>query len=424
MESPLPLLRLLGSAVTVRQNEFGYPAVPRDYALRPHITDEQWSRFDIYAERVRVLGSSNERMNPGVFERIFQMRGRPMFPNLQELTWSAESYSSVQGLPGFMTASLSRVCIRVGTSDATDAIHHLSHIQGDQPALKSLELEMTRLYSGQTLSKFHHIRDLKLGCPIAPEVFAIIAALHSLSELSINLEQIRDQDVPSPLAPRFPHLKTLKIRASMFVVVATIQSIASSTLHELIVELIPSSSLPRTRALCVAVSRFSLTLRTLSVRRHLWLGLAGSPYELRPRDIAPLLDLKELRSLTLQFSTNLTYWTSADLQNWSIAWPLLEEMCFILHAPSTFRSLVQLVSHFPFLRSLTWPDVKVYDSLEFEESKVFSPHPLVYLHVNFLLVEGPAASAEVGFALKELFPKLSRMSRINPPAIHRFLEGC
>ncbi|KAH9914231.1 uncharacterized protein B0H18DRAFT_140663 [Fomitopsis serialis] len=67
---------------------------PYDYPftykyLSGPITTEEWSRFEYYAQFVRVLRYLNEEtIDPSVFFYLQQhARGKPLFPNLRELVW-------------------------------------------------------------------------------------------------------------------------------------------------------------------------------------------------------------------------------------------------------------------------------------------------------------------------------------------------
>ncbi|KAH7924768.1 hypothetical protein BV22DRAFT_1047264 [Leucogyrophana mollusca] len=187
---------------------------------RPLCTSD-WAIFQRYAQRVRVLGSSD--YGPALFETTsytimdtlssFLAEGACFLPNLRELNWldprdhrdepSDTDFSSL--LPLFLAPHLTGLCFELASGSTEPSVAELSGISSphvSSPFIKRFECQETSETLMQSISEsishWHHLEYVNAGA-LNQNAMTHLCSLRSLKQLKVHLEQ-----KCKPTSARFP----------------------------------------------------------------------------------------------------------------------------------------------------------------------------------------------------------------------------
>ncbi|KAH9936007.1 hypothetical protein B0H21DRAFT_63449 [Amylocystis lapponica] len=144
------------------------------YTFNGPISQDDWSRFEYYAKRVRSLCVSfdNTDTDPSVFAQLaYHAHGRPLCPYLTSLDW-IQGVVMEQSLFAFLTKSLRNLTIATMGIDESESVRSRNALTGI--------LCMVR-------SGAPRLRELHLDCAyMSPSLLPLVSHLDSLQTLAIS----------------------------------------------------------------------------------------------------------------------------------------------------------------------------------------------------------------------------------------------
>lgn len=160
--------------------------------LHGEIRPEDWTKFDEYAKRVRlILEVDGDKIDSSVYIRIAQIRGSvPLFPALQVLQFALHEYSG--SLMNFVSPALRRIFLHtqnshlptpvVGTflNALVDTTPHLTDLSIQSILSRSTVTVIPQLHTLQFVSLF------SIGPPANSVLFRELSTLKHLKKLSFQ----------------------------------------------------------------------------------------------------------------------------------------------------------------------------------------------------------------------------------------------
>ncbi|KAI0719806.1 hypothetical protein C8T65DRAFT_635215 [Cerioporus squamosus] len=399
------------------------------YVISGPIDDNEWSRFQYYANLVRSYTTHSERMD-GIFSATLldKLEGKPLLPRLTSLHWAKQDEFSSAFLL-FLSPMLRSVHIDfisfggatpVGSEplpeDLTTAAA-LRLVHSRAPAVEGLEMQACHMCSLDPVPGFVHLRSLKIIQSKDPRIWEKIAgSLPALQELDVHMTtQSLDEDILRarrlPEA-RFGQLTRLGLMADPRMVPIVLELLHAPSLKHLHLQMVLKDHLC-VRACEIAASRFAQSLRALV------LELDDDYHNLAPRAFgalfSPLYALRDLDDVTLgmRFETDIVV-TADDVARMTEAWPNLQhlKLPFTVEPEPEFESdprmpvtaLETFARRYPKLEGLVMPipDPAPLADLDLAAVPAY-PHRLSRLHL--VSGEWPEDMVEKGLLyIKRLFP--------------------
>ncbi|KDQ52010.1 hypothetical protein JAAARDRAFT_198661 [Jaapia argillacea MUCL 33604] len=402
-----------------------------------------WTRFDIYACRIRAIDYSHYQsgyVNCRIYEEMLHYRpnGAPLLPSLRSVHWIHQEGRGItqeilDEIVPFLSPSVRSLSFGAGSAflDAHD-FPNFGDLGGpscDYDVLPSLcpDLESLVLYyplpssSLEFLGRLHTLRSLEIQGKhlMSQEWHASLLALPALE--SLKIPSFFTQQFPNQVNAGFPSLQTLEVPQS------------DPPSIEKVLNLVPPQNIRHLEVTLFDDEWRNFAKFTQSLRRHshsiTQLHLIGDRYHLLPtRDerneaslavIEPLLDLRGLEDLELQFGWSGEGphddgdgypFVSQHLANrMGVAWPLLRSATLYgSNLKFPLKSLAAFVSHCPHLK-----DISCYLAVESNLSEVVASTPPSSRSLTslFVRVRRVMDTRELRLALQHLFPHCSVRTR-------------
>ncbi|KDQ53431.1 hypothetical protein JAAARDRAFT_39463 [Jaapia argillacea MUCL 33604] len=429
-----PLLKLL-PALEVSKEETDNELVSYyDVSYPPE--EQDWTRFDYYARRIRILDFYHEgEIDCAIYSRLARYTTSPnLIPSLRSLTWyhdyqNTSLASLTSEFSPFLSPSLQKLDIR-NYHDAEDILwfdpdptssedketllifFHLLHRRC--PSLQYLRLcdGDLRDVSFSFLSKFQNLKEVQLTGH-STKVDDLSITFGALSVLP-HLEKIHDIEISTgpgvvsctPGFPSLSHISTLSGNPTN--ILSIIQCISSPSFQSLsLQELAKGSNRDFLSFTSLLVSKFSTTLQRVIIHTT-----HGYPVEEVGLPIFETLSrgLPNLRTFGLTVtvdSFNQLGWptmTDDQVERMTLAWPNMEDLT-IQHSIS-LQSLKTIARAWTNLTSLTFSTLYIPTP----ELQLPLPKPrntLRKLFVSTFQQSDPAAPTnDIAKVIHSMFPKL------------------
>lgn len=385
------------------------------------LVEEDWVRFQYYAERVRVFGSCRFKTpGPGVSESALLDLSlyRPvkiLLPNLHSLLIKPDNMDTIRFSQAFLGANLHSIDIN-GCSIDKQAINSLFiYILRLSPNIKKIKMDARGPAPTSFYRLIHTAKSLTHIAFSTKSVSLETAGIEHLSQHP-NLKQLTCVRVMESLVPhfttasgRFPSLQEFDFTVCNWFSATTIMRQMQCRFTDLSI----MSEYQGNEPLSLIMELTSCISEHLSISSLTNLSLTSSNGPVLPHDadgatilglFAPLFNCTALRELHLTFSA-VAKFNDTWLVRASFAWPLLKSLKVknVYPQPSemTLAGLIPLVRRCPDLCAL---------SIGIRASPV-NPHLLNGVH-NLKLKElslGPStieSPGQVARSLVRLFPSL------------------
>ncbi|TCD61748.1 hypothetical protein EIP91_007974 [Steccherinum ochraceum] len=168
--SLMPVLKLFPTFQTVGKGQYDFVAP---------IEPEHWQRFLSYSRRIQTFSfSADGRLLPAVYERVFRASDHPiLFPALQRMIWSRNCPIDEGALLAFVSPSL-----RIADIQSFGVRKFISQDPTNSEDRNVLD---ALLHSLSELSL--QLEDLKIGVQLTPTAERIIPTLHSIQALDLSM---------------------------------------------------------------------------------------------------------------------------------------------------------------------------------------------------------------------------------------------
>jgi len=380
LDSLLPLLKLLPSL----------KLVDHVYVVRGTIQEDDWTRFDSYARRVKEFVYHRDRISvdPSVYFYIAQSRTSPMLPTLYRFR-SSSSAPSIPDILLFLSSSLHRVEFVTGDRQQEPTIGgFLFVLTSVAPSLKHLSIDGQLSISSLTpIAHMEHLCSLRLrrtGKFVDASLLKQLGALERLSCLTIDLEHspVSEADT-SHLRAGFKALETLDISGDLETITGILTEISTG--------------------------------RLISISISSWESSIFGPHHYCPSDWVPLFEIIESRwpdtlhslvidnrAINQEIPRYADYWGFLTIFKPLCALSQLEylEIRAIPLLQSTDEDFHDLVSAWPKIKSLFVPFTHAHNSttlLALHSVAEFCPH-LKYLQMSIRTDNLPSFSVTPVFS--------------------------
>ncbi|KDQ51796.1 hypothetical protein JAAARDRAFT_62317 [Jaapia argillacea MUCL 33604] len=347
MDCLLDLIPALRRRFIAREEIFAV----RSYDISRPIVDEDWTRFDFYARRVRHLNyPHNGSVDCSVFKELLKYRAGPLLPALRSLKWSHigrgidHPHQFIGGefvsetLP-FITSSLREIQLSTHAYYTIQFQREDEVLQAFLDALPSKcpSLETLSLFGSMTeaplssLGSFRNLKTLSLkvdrrsGTAVDSTTLIAVSSLETLESLSLWHVHISEFD-PGSIPIGFPSLRSLSIFGGTGEgVVGVLEKISSPSFRELRVEAM-SDECRGLLLFVAALPKFASSFQTLDVMAKCDLeATIVDPKELAESLIDPLL-LRNLNTLVWNLESEegefpTSVFTDEQIFRMSTAWP-------------------------------------------------------------------------------------------------------
>ncbi|KDQ53424.1 hypothetical protein JAAARDRAFT_197571 [Jaapia argillacea MUCL 33604] len=391
------------------------------YDISYPLEEEDWSRFDFYAPRIRIL----EFIHHGKLTATSTLDSL----NIPPLPTYCPHYtfaSVASEVSPFLTPGLQTLCIRNQYDDDivwTDPVPIPSEeeeilviffhmLPRRCPAVEHLALsgDLQHLAFG-CLKKFQNLNEIELGGH-STKVGNLSITLEAMSALP-HLEKIIDIEMsggPGVVScdPGFPSLSSISTHyGNPTNLLATLRSISSPSLQSFSsLYLVEGSRRALLSCASLLVSKFSTTLQQVVI--HTSHRYAVEDVGLPIFDIL-LRGLPHLRTFALTLAVehiDLPEWptmTEDNVENMTLAWPHMENLT-IQHSIS-FPSLKTITHAWPNLTSLTIPHLYISPP---DLQLTYEAHSLRNLSVDMFHHGCPSSppDEDVARVIDAMFPKL------------------
>ncbi|KDQ53429.1 hypothetical protein JAAARDRAFT_210071 [Jaapia argillacea MUCL 33604] len=428
-----PLLKLV-PALEVSKKETDYHELVSYYNILYPPEEQDWSRFDYYARRIRILYFVHDgEIDCAIYSRLSQYTtSHNLIPSLRSLTWCHDCpHTSLASLTSevspFLSPSLQKLYIRnyydaedilwidpdpVPSEEKETLLFFFHMLPRRCPSVQSLMLcdGDLRDVSFSFLSKFQNLKEVELTGH-STEVDDLSITLGVLSVLP-NLEKIHDIEISTgpgvvSCTPGFPSLSHISTRSGDPTnILSIIQCISSPSLQSFsFQQLAKGSNRDFLSCTSLLVSKFSTTLRRVIIHTT-----HGYPVEEVGLPIFETLSrgLPNLRTfgltLTVEFLNQPGWPTMTDdqVERMTLAWPNMEDLT-IQHSIS-LQSLKIITRAWPNLTSLTF---SILDIPTLDLQLLCTPHTLRNLSVSKFRRSDPAApTGDIATFIHSMFPKL------------------
>ncbi|KAH9948842.1 hypothetical protein B0H21DRAFT_787475 [Amylocystis lapponica] len=427
LDNMLPLLRLLSPLQSVSVGNQGFMGSRNDdaYFMRGQVPLDEWTRFQLYARRVRHLSSNYfEMKDDSIFIELSRLTdGNPLLPSLTRLNWVPPLLSQADNF-FLISPSLRSLALFPVVPEGFDRIHHELLDQAYEQLLRRLFarapfLEEFYIYEdcGPVVASYLPIAEAKhvrvLDITVARSAFTdttfarAISAMESLDHLKIHLEK--------PFTPSggFSNLRHLCVHSDSFsFITGFLSAIGSRRL--LSIHIVHCSITNQANAemflecLAQCVKHTSLRNLTLICKRfstsslHLVSRLADF--------LKTLLPLHDLETLRIEVCHSLAS-SDEDVLAMASAWPRLTSLTLLHQLPNvenlsiwSLRHLARLCPNLTRLR-LSNVGTQLSDPFPSDAAQV-RQHGLEQLEFNCQPFGGAGEHAQVARFLNRLFPNL------------------
>ncbi|KDQ62062.1 hypothetical protein JAAARDRAFT_189437 [Jaapia argillacea MUCL 33604] len=419
---------------------------------RRSLTPSDFTRFDYYAVRVKILRLPGKKVYPG-FRRPYPIdnelfhalsRCRPnhiLFPSLLNLEWSYSVHSSPQStippIHMFLSPSIKQFSLLSWWPNPEEgAITFLQSLRDSSPSIETLTLPRkssinVRKQLISQIYQFPHLRHLDIGFEIiSPEEIVHLATLPNLEGLQLSLSNnftthhLQSQTLLFPDAftehKPFAVLRSLRIGGTdLATCTALLSWISPCALTEVsfISHPPPSPALLHQNLAILSTACSPSSLLSLQIHASVTNDIPRDE-DIHSRTInsASLLPLLAFCSLErVQLTTGcLIALDDPILEKLAAAWPRLSHLDFgtspeTVHVTSvTLAGLIPLAKHCPCLNHLS---IILHASTEAMETRIegtFPGHPLESLNLgkSTIVTSGSPLIADILF---HLFPKLKKL---------------
>ena len=425
--------------------------------VRPRpITSEEWSRFDFYAQRVRILVLDNFR--PGglyrawnSFNALYTTRGTRPFPNLRdtvtqfvlEQTRDLQKFficpaaSSVTDLHLIMSPRF--VADNLDLETLVSACPSVRHVKFDL----SPEVDLAAL--GSVAARWRTLRSFTIRVssvhvehiPVKMMDYRLLHDLRLLPELdhleismltSSNEIYLASREASAGLPFLFPTLRRLRVRSrdvsgDVSIVRSLLTDILSPSLRELDVTA-SGPSIFATIAPIVRTSPYSHQLVKLCISLF---SCPPGPVPLvvvSALDLSPLQHLHALRFFSLKISRPVRRvhidLSDEDCDNLAASWPLLrnigieEDTALRFRGLSVIRTTPKTLVHFAHRCALLNDAALTMSDATFKYADEGSDAPLIHTHLKYLRLQLSDIKNLDGFAayLAQRFPRLTQITQL------------
>ncbi|OBZ76078.1 hypothetical protein A0H81_03136 [Grifola frondosa] len=394
------------------------------------IQEDEWSRFQQYAGRVRELHHHevNDKIDRSAFDALFLRNGgKPLLPALEGLDWRQSSPHGAEML-SFMPESLRRLRFFLTSRNGGSEIPRkrdynfgtaLWLVATRVPTLGVLEVRgVEHPCSLSSLAEFKHLCTLSLGTiPSISVVLQSCAAMEHLQSLSFFLHPNRSNELVGTFRTGFRALRSLSMSGTSSDTTSMLAAIRSPHLYSVVMMItLEVRDLEGWRRCYQTLgSRFASSLRTLEITclPPVWQVIGDEIVPLQ-ENIEALLTLHKLEKLYLAIDDIYVSLTDDDFLKIATAWPELSSLTIYVRQsdsvpPPSIHSLKIIAEHCPRLKTLTLPRLNVSDlsELEIEASPPMMSHKLQNLSIADLELTDREGARLVRF-LDSIFPYLSK----------------
>ena len=309
--------------------------------IRGPIGDDEWARFQHYANLVRSFKTGSERID-GIISAtlLVKTQGQPLFPRLTTLHWNMGDQSSSSFLL-FMSPMLRDVMIgfhgdgimeppqQEPDADEYTSVAALQLVHAVAPHLERVQVTCGHTYVAQFLTQFTNLRSVNLhAVKDHAAVYIVCQTLPLLQRLDVFYSRVLEDERPS-LPAHLPDLHlgaitTLKLSGDTEMTTLTLEAIQTHRLRSIVIKIEFLDDLCA-RCIHAVATRLAGSLHTLKVEFH------DHYTGMQPRVfhdlVAPLYAVRTLRQVLFGvcFETPVVV-TAKDLANIAQAWPDLERL--------------------------------------------------------------------------------------------------
>ncbi|KDQ53427.1 hypothetical protein JAAARDRAFT_197573 [Jaapia argillacea MUCL 33604] len=429
-----PLLKLI-PALEVSDKENDYGQLVSYYNISYPLEERDWTRFDYYARRIRILYFSHYgEIDCAIYSRLSQYTISPsLIPSLRSLSWfhrhPTQSFASFTSeVNPFLTPSLQTLCIEnesgyeeddivdaATSSEQKETLRAFFHmLSGRCPSVQSLTLygDLREVSLG-FLSKFRNLKEVKLTGH-STKVDDLSITFEALSVLP-HLEKIHNIDLSTgpgvvSCTPGFPSLSHISTRSGDSTnILSILQCISSPSLQSFSSfqsfsswqDLEGGSNRDFLSCTSLLASKFSTTLQQVTIYRS-----HRCPVEQVGLSVFDTLlrGLPHLRHFRLALATGDQWPTMTDdqVKRMTQAWPSMEDLA-IQHSIS-LPSLKTITHAWPNLTSLTFPTLYISTP---DLKLTYESHPLRNLSISAFSQTDPSSSPhDIARVIDAMFPKL------------------
>ncbi|KAI0935812.1 hypothetical protein AcV5_004131 [Taiwanofungus camphoratus] len=347
------------------------------YVICGPISSDEWTRFQYYARRVRVLRYSYYgTIGPSIFLQLICHSGGPLLPSLVALYWEQHGPLGTE-LWAFLSQSLRRVHINYPCDYLSGYTTDLPTINDctigsflNALSLKSPhlhELKLTNVFHPPSLqaitglTKVQRLHILKSNS--ASLVLRPCSQMENLVTLVIDLRFVRSGFIIT--LSGFPALRSLDVSGEPSTIARLCTATSSSAyLQSVKLDLFGNASeqIPHCYDTFNALkSRFASSLRSISVLCRPLSWKDDTHCQHRLLDFTRhLIELCELQEAVISVNFKSVILTNDDIYDMAISWPKLRKLTLLysrnadvlLNMPS-IHSLTSFARHCPQMQELT-----------------------------------------------------------------------
>lgn len=380
------------------------------WLLREEILPGEWTRFEQYARRVRILTRLGpSKLEPAALVQLFRLtNGKPLLPNIEEIEYE-EWHAFDPSILFLVTPSLRILRVNVSRNTvARDPQHKRTNVALDlvlrrsSGALEDRDVSLTDvpllfglaadLLPRNQCSNLTHAAFVGWEPLMDFNLLRGLASLPNLTDLSISLHREDQLSDYFRAHQSFQSLRNLRLNgaATQLAPFLEAEAVSAPHLHSLEVEI--EWYIDRAPELChrsaaAICANYSASLREIKMGTPRGSHSNGNTLPESPFLAAfePLLGMHDLERIHLRAHRKWSLVLSdEELHRMADAWPMLTDLR--LEVPSANSSLspasvLYLASQCPNLRTLALPTVDI-ECLEDPETYPFLSHGLRQLEVG------------------------------------------
>jgi hypothetical protein len=386
--------------------------------LHGPISDADWTRFERYAHRLRVLKLDKQDTSDisSATLHYLDRSHRPVFPNLRHICYSCDSPLSTEvflllspSLQGFELKNINK---------ESDIMVMLLYALASLHRIQSLSLD--GMITGPSIQRIKQLTDLqslsltRMGQTIDKTVINWISGLMRLTQLTLDLQNSRITSIPNS----FDTLLSLNVTGSIPLLLASLAAIRSATLEDVTIEVLTGDNARATSAEWMSLvdavkAKWLKSLRGFTLEDHRTLQYTLS----LPNVFGALFQAENLERFEIKQLKSTSGLTNAHCRQISASWRMLRVLHIKIPPQSTGRdyspsidALIDFVNYCPHLKSLClYVDFQGMPPRPSQHST--SSHGLESLSFGWSAVGDKLAIAR---RLDNLFPQLKRLGFIVP----------
>lgn len=383
------------------------------------INPDEWLRYDIYAQRVRVISFSS-RVHSSAYSVLASSRPDvPLLPNLCEFKWyqhQADDQDMTARL--FLAPTLQRVSIdwygfpESGPPQSLD--NFLRVLASNSRFLTHLSVKSDgEMHPISALATFENLHFMKLASPglVDNDLYQVLSHMPRLFEVHLDLSGSPPLNIPHIAS--FPTLTNIKIRGHLPQIIDFLRHVSSLSLLDVAIQTSDEDAFQdghwlSSIVLSTLAHKFGTTLQNVLFDSPLHGGIEIR--QVRVMDIVgPLLQAHSLKRLCVSLSHIRLSLSDDDIADMASAWPCLQSLILPEIQTGTrpgIQSLESFAKHCPQLENLSIS----------ADANLTTSHPVSISHglgQLSLIYSDIAHSGSVAEFLARLFPAIERFSAWN-----------